>query len=67
MAIEAVKEYFSRFGMADRIKEFDVSSATVDLAAEAVERFGAMSAAELGSILEADAVARRFVHERTGA
>ena len=36
MAIEAVKEYFSRFGMADRIKEFDVSSATVELAAQAL-------------------------------
>ena len=37
MAIEAVKEYFSQFGMADRVKEFDVSSATVELAAQALE------------------------------
>ena len=36
MAIEAVKEYFSQYGIADRIIEFDVSSATVDLAAQAV-------------------------------
>ena len=36
MAIEAVKEYFSQFGIADRVQEFDVSSATVDLAAQAV-------------------------------
>ena len=36
MAIEAVKAYFSKFGMADRVKEFDVSSATVDLAAQAL-------------------------------
>ena len=36
MAIEAVKEYFSKFGMADRVKEFDVSSATVELAAQAL-------------------------------
>ena len=35
MAIEAVKEYFSKYGIADRIKEFDVSSATVELAAKA--------------------------------
>lgn len=35
MAIEAVKEYFSKYGIADRIKEFDVSSATVELAAQA--------------------------------
>lgn len=36
MAIEVVKEYFSKFGMADRVKEFDVSSATVELAAQAL-------------------------------
>ena len=36
MAIEAVREYFLQFGMADRVKEFDVSSATVELAAQAL-------------------------------
>jgi prolyl-tRNA editing enzyme YbaK/EbsC (Cys-tRNA(Pro) deacylase) len=36
MAIEKVKEYFRQFGMEDRVLEFDVSSATVDLAAEAL-------------------------------
>ena len=36
MAIEAVKKYFAQFGMADRVQEFDVSSATVELAAQAV-------------------------------
>lgn len=36
MAIEAVKEYFSKFGIADKVQEFDVSSATVELAAEAL-------------------------------
>ena len=36
MAIDKVKEYFRQFGMEDRVMEFDVSSATVDLAAEAV-------------------------------
>ena len=36
MAIEKVKEYFSKYGMADRVKEFDVSSATVELAAQAL-------------------------------
>ncbi|MBR3234827.1 MAG: YbaK/EbsC family protein [Atopobiaceae bacterium] len=36
MAIEAVREYFSRYGIADRIREFDVSSATVELAAQAL-------------------------------
>jgi len=36
MAIEKVKEYFRQFGMEEKVLEFDVSSATVDLAAEAV-------------------------------
>ncbi len=36
MAIDAVKAYFSQFGIADRVQEFDVSSATVDLAALAL-------------------------------
>lgn len=36
MAIEKVREYFSQWGMEDRILEFDVSSATVELASQAV-------------------------------
>lgn len=36
MAIELVREFFSQRGIADRIQEFDVSSATVDLAAQAL-------------------------------
>ncbi|MGN0250449.1 MAG: YbaK/EbsC family protein [Oliverpabstia sp.] len=36
MAIEKVKEYFSNYGMEDRVQEFEVSSATVELAAEAL-------------------------------
>lgn len=36
MAIEKVREYFKGFGMADRILEFDSSSATVELAANAL-------------------------------
>jgi prolyl-tRNA editing enzyme YbaK/EbsC (Cys-tRNA(Pro) deacylase) len=36
VAIERVKEYFKTFGMEDRIQEFEVSSATVALAAEAL-------------------------------
>lgn len=37
MAIEAVKTYFRRYGMEDKIREFDVSSATVELAAAALQ------------------------------
>lgn len=36
MAIENVKKFFALYGMDNRIKEFDVSSATVELAAKAV-------------------------------
>ena len=36
MAIEKVKEYFAQFGIAERVQEFDVSSATVELAAQAL-------------------------------
>lgn len=36
MAIEKVREYFAVCGMADRILEFDSSSATVELAAQAL-------------------------------
>lgn len=36
MAIEKVREYFRNHGMEDRVQEFDVSSATVELAAEAL-------------------------------
>ena len=36
MAIESVKEYFSKYGIEDRILEFSVSSATVELAAQAL-------------------------------
>lgn len=36
MAVEKVKEYFKKYGMESRIREFEVSSATVELAAEAL-------------------------------
>ena len=36
MAIEKVREYFQQLGIAERIMEFDMSSATVELAAAAV-------------------------------
>lgn len=36
MSIEKVRDYFSRFGIESRIREFDVSSATVPLAAKAL-------------------------------
>ena len=36
MAVEKVREYLKGYHMEDRILEFDVSSATVELAAQAV-------------------------------
>lgn len=36
MAIEKVREYFKKYGMENRIQEFEVSSATVELAAKAL-------------------------------
>lgn len=36
MAIEKVKDFFKQYGMDSQIKEFEVSSATVDLAASAL-------------------------------
>ena len=36
MSIERVREYFRQYGMEDKIMEFETSSATVELAAEAV-------------------------------
>ena len=36
MAIEKVRAYFERQGIGDRVREFEVSSATVELAAQAL-------------------------------
>lgn len=47
MSIEKVKEYFGRFGLADRVLEFDVSSATVELAAKALNCEGSRIAKTL--------------------
>jgi prolyl-tRNA editing enzyme YbaK/EbsC (Cys-tRNA(Pro) deacylase) len=40
MAIEKVKEYFRQYSMEDKILEFPVSSATVELAAQALNTEG---------------------------
>jgi prolyl-tRNA editing enzyme YbaK/EbsC (Cys-tRNA(Pro) deacylase) len=47
MSIEKVRTYFKQFGIEDRIREFDVSSATVELAAVAVGVEGARIAKSL--------------------
>ena len=47
MSIQKVRAYFEGFGIADRIREFEVSSATVELAAVAVGVEGARIAKSL--------------------
>lgn len=47
MAIDVVKEYFKKFGIEEKILEFDVSSATVELAAKALNVSGARIAKTL--------------------
>ncbi len=47
MSIEKVRAYFRQFGMEDRILEFPVSSATVELAAQALGVEGARIAKTL--------------------
>ena len=47
MSVEAAKGHLEKFGLADRVMEFDVSSATVELAAQAVGCAPAMIAKTL--------------------
>ena len=55
MSIEKVRAYFEGFGIAGRIREFDVSSATVELAAIAVGVEGARIAKSMSFKLADDA------------
>ena len=52
MSIEKVRAYFRGFGIEDRIREFSVSSATVELAAQAVGVEGARIAKSLSFKVE---------------
>lgn len=56
MAIEKVMEYFEKLGVADKIKQFDVSSATVELAAKALGCEGARIAKTLSFLVDGSAV-----------
>ena len=47
MSIERVKEYFEKYNMAERVREFEVSSATVELAAIALNCEGCRIAKSL--------------------
>lgn len=52
MSIDRVRAYFREFGIEDRILEFEVSSATVELAAQAVGVEGARIAKTLSFLLK---------------
>ena len=56
MSIERVRAYFQSFGLADQILEFSVSSATVELAAQAVGCEGARIAKTLSFLVDGGAV-----------
>lgn len=56
MAIEKVKEYFNQFGIADRVQEFTVSSATVELAAQALNCEPCRIAKTLSFMVDGNAV-----------
>ena len=51
MSIEKVREYMKKYGMEDKILEFEVSSATVELAAEAVGTEGKRIAKSLSFLV----------------
>lgn len=52
MSIERVREYFAQYNMQDRIQEFAVSSATVELAAEALHTDAERIAKTLSFLVE---------------
>ena len=52
MSIERVREYFQRCGMAERVLEFPVSSATVELAAAALGCEGCRIAKTLSFLVD---------------
>lgn len=56
MSIEKVRAYFETQGIADRIREFPVSSATVELAAQALGVIGARIAKTLSFQLDSGCI-----------
>ncbi len=56
MSIEKVREYMKDFGYEEKILEFSVSSATVELAAKALNTEGARIAKTLSFLLDSGAI-----------
>ena len=56
MSVENVRRYFAQFGMDARVLEFDVSSATVELAAQALHTEGARIAKTMSFLVDGAAI-----------
>lgn len=56
MAIDKVKEFFKQYHIEERVQEFEVSSATVELAAEALHCEGKRIAKSLSFMVEDQAI-----------
>ena len=56
MSLKSVKDYFRTYGIEERIQEFDVSSATVELAASALHCEPQRIAKTLSFLVEGQAV-----------
>ena len=56
MAIEKAKEYLKKYGLDDKVMEFDVSSATVELAAQALGCEGKRIAKSLSFMVDDKAI-----------
>lgn len=56
MSIEKVKEYFRQYGMEGRVQEFEVSSATVELAAAALHCESCRIAKTLSFLVDGHAI-----------
>jgi len=56
MSIAAVRDYFAAFGLAEKVLEFDTSSATVELAAQAAGVIPARIAKSLSFLVDGQAV-----------
>lgn len=56
MSLKEVKEYFRKYNLENRIKEFDVSSATVELAAKALNTEGKRIAKTMAFMVNDNAI-----------
>ena len=61
MSIERVRNYLSKWNLQDRIQEFAVSSATVELAAQALNVEGARIAKTLSYLVDGGAILKNVV------